>query len=140
MDITSAVGTGRRPLGIAVIAIFLVLDAVFAVAQVVTDSPFSTRTETLADVHEWFPGLSLAFAALRVVVAIGLWRGMRWAWVLTMLVLGIGLFVSLVVYWLGDPAYARMAIDVVAAFYLNQGDVRHFFQRPRSVVAERPVS
>jgi uncharacterized membrane protein (DUF2068 family) len=78
-------------------------------------------------------------AGLRVVVAVGLWRGLRWAWVLTMLVVGIGLLVSLYVFWLGDPAYPRMAIDIVVAFYLNQGAVRHHFDRSRSSDAEVPA-
>lgn len=139
MSTASSGDRRERPLGIAVIAIFLVLDAVFAVAQVVTDSPFSTRIATLADVHQWVPGLSLLLAGLRVVAAIGLWRGLRWAWVLTMLVVGFGLLVSLYVLWLGDPAYSRMAIDVVAAFYLNQGAVRQHFERSRRARTEVPT-
>lgn len=118
----------QRPLGVAVIAVFLVLDAILGAGQLLIDSPYMTRTGTLVEMNDGMPLLIVALAALRIVAAVGLWMGSRWAWVLTMLMVGIGLIVSFAVYWLGDPAYLRMAIDIVIAFYLNQGIVRDYFE------------
>ncbi len=45
-----------------------------------------------------------------------------------MLLAGLGLLTSLYVYWLGDPAYLPLALNVILAFYLNQGAVRSYFE------------
>jgi hypothetical protein len=122
----------KRPLGVAVVSIFLALNAGVVVIQLVGDTPYSTRTRTLTDVHEWTPASFIVLVAVGLVAAAGLWRGHRWAWVLAMLVVGVSLVVSLYLFWLGDPPYLRMAVDVVLAFYLNQGAVREHFERRRA--------
>jgi len=129
----------RRPLGVAVIAVFLLADAVIAVLQLTGDTPVTTQTQTLLDISDHAPGGVLLLAALRAVAAVGLWTGSRRAWVLTMVLVGVGLVLSLYLYVLGDPPYVRMLIDVVIAFYLNQGAVRVHFQgrtgQPATAVA-----
>ncbi len=125
----------------AVIAVFLVLDAVVAFATLIADSPLMTRTSTLLEINEAMPAVVFAVAVLRLVAAVGLWLGWRRAWPLTMLLVGTGLLFSLYLYALGDPPYARLAIDIVIAFYLNQGIVRDYFEgRPgqASVAAGLP--
>jgi hypothetical protein len=118
----------QRPLGVAVIAVFLVLDAVVALATLMIDSPLMTRTSTLLEINEFMPAVVFAVAILRLVAAVGLWRGWRRAWPLTMLLVGTGLLFSLYLYALSEPPYARLAIDIVIAFYLNQGIVREYFE------------
>ncbi len=115
-------------MGVVIVALFLMVDSVVAVAQIVFDTAFSTRLQTLLDIHEWVPALVVALAAARVITAIGLWLGYRWAWVLSMLVVGTGLIFAFAVYWAGDPGYLRLLISVVMAFYLNQGTVRDYFE------------
>jgi lysylphosphatidylglycerol synthetase-like protein (DUF2156 family) len=131
----------QRPLGVAVISVFLVLDAIVAVSQLLFDSPYVTRTDTLVEMHEAMPVVVAALAVVRVVAAVGLWMGSRRAWVLAMLIVGIGLILSFAVYWLGDPAYIRMVIDIVIAFYLNQGIVRDYFEGrpPKDAAAVVPT-
>jgi hypothetical protein len=128
----------ERPLGVAVIAVFLVIYALVALGQLAIDSPLTTRTNTLLEIHEWMPGVVALVAVVRLLAAIGLWLGARRAWVLTMLVVGVGLFFSLYVYSVGDPPYVHMAIDIVIAFYLNQGAVRDYFEG-RTRAAAAPV-
>ena len=115
------------------------IDALVALGQLAIDSPLMTRTNTLLEIHEWMPGVVVVVAVLRLVAAVGLWLGSRRAWVLTMLLVGIGLFFSLYVYSVGDPPYVRMAIDIVIAFYLNQGAVRDYFEG-RTRRGRRPPS
>ncbi len=132
-----------RPVGVAVIAIFLVVDAALMLLQLSVDTTMSTRTATLLRISELAPAGFVILALLRLVAAVGLWRGSRRAWVLAMLLVGVGLIISLYLYALGDPPYLRMAIDVVIAFYLNQGAVRDYFDsRPggRGVVRLGPGS
>jgi hypothetical protein len=121
-----------RPLGVAIIAVFLVLDGALVLLQLGLDSAMSTRMATLLRISDLAPAGFLVLAALRVVAALGLWRGSRWAWVLAMLLVGIGLLISLYLYALDDPSYPRLAIDVVMAFYLNQGAVRDYFEERAS--------
>lgn len=123
-----------RPLGVAVVAIFLVVNAAMLVVQLLADTPFGMRAQTLDDVHPWTPAFFALVAGISLLAAAGLWLGYRWAWALTMLVVGISLVASLLLYWRGDPPYLRMAIDVVLAFYLNQGAVRDYFERRRGPV------
>jgi hypothetical protein len=128
-------------MGVAVIAVFMVLDAVIGAGQLLIDSPYMTRTDTIVEMNDGMPLLIVALAMLRIVAAVGLWMGSRWAWVLTMLMVGIGLIFSFAVYWLGDPAYLRLAIDIVIAFYLNQGIVRDYFEGrpPKDAAAVVPT-
>ena len=125
---TTPVTRPKRPLGVAVIAVFLLVDAVVGVGQLAIDTPLMTRTDTLLSITEWAPAGIVVLAVLRLVAAVGLWRGSRGAWVLAMLMVGIGLLISLALYWRGDPSYPRMVIDIVIAFYLNQGLVRDYFE------------
>lgn len=120
---------GRRPNGVAIAALALVVDAILVLGQIGLDTPYATPVATLTGIHPVFPGVLAAFAALRIVVAAGLWTGRRWAWVIAMVLVGAALIVSLRLYWMGQPPYAWMAVDVVLAFYLNQGAVRAFFER-----------
>ncbi|HZW01679.1 MAG TPA: hypothetical protein VFF55_08950 [Candidatus Deferrimicrobium sp.] len=131
----------ERPLGVAVIAVFMVFDAIVALATLAFDSPLMTRTSTLLKINEAMPAVVFAVAVLRLIAALGLWLGWRRAWPLTMLLVGTGLLFSLYLYAVGDPPYARLAIDIVIAFYLNQGIVRDYFEgRPgqASVAAGPP--
>ena len=118
-----------RPLGVALIAFFLVLDAVVTIAEVAGLLPPELARGPLQDVTDIAPALQLAVAGLEVLAAIGLWRGSRRAWVLAMLLVGISLVTDLYLYVSAEPRYARLAIDVVIAFYLNQGLVREYFER-----------
>jgi hypothetical protein len=133
--------SGRvRPLGVVVIALFFVIDAGFALAQLVLDTPLATRTATLVELGAWVPPLVAGFALIEVLAAIGLWRGHRWAWVLAMLAVGAGLLAGLALYLRGDPYYPRLLLNMIIAFYLNQGAVRRYFEPPDRPDPERPRS
>jgi len=61
------------------------------------------------------------------VATIGLYRLMRWAWTLGMLLLGIGLAINLLNFQRGDPAYLLMLARVIAVILLDQEPVRFVF-------------
>lgn len=111
------------------VAIFLVVNVVLALVQLVVDTPYGTRVHTLVEIHPWTPVIFVVFSGASLLAAAGLWLSHRWGWALAMVVVGVSLVGSLYLYWLGDPAYPRMAIDVMLAFYLNQGAVRDYFER-----------
>ena len=127
----------------AVIAIFLLLDGLLGAIEVLADAPWTTRRAFLADVHPLVPTIVLAFAVLQFMAAVGLWRGSRRAWVLTMIVVGVSLVSALILWWVGRPSFPTMAIEVVIAFYLNQGAVREHFMRSaagRPGVVDQPTA
>jgi hypothetical protein len=128
MERTQAEVRPLRPLGVVVIALFFVIDAAFAIVQIVADTPFATRTATLVEMGDWVPAFIVGLALAEIVAAFGLWRGYRWAWVLAMLAVGIGLLAALAMYVRGDPYYPRLVLNMIMAFYLNQGAVRRSFE------------
>jgi hypothetical protein len=137
----SAVARDRRqrPLGVVVIAVFLVADAVLSLAENLLDLGTGTRQGIFADAGGQLSLLIIVLVALRLVAAVGLWLRWRRGWVLTMLLVGASLVINLWAYWQGQHLYVRMAIDVVLALYLNQGAVRAYFDpQPNRTPAPAP--
>jgi hypothetical protein len=117
----------QRPIGVVLIAAFLVIDAALVLAQSFFDLQTGVREDFMADREGQGSIAVLVVVSLRLVAALGLWFGWRRGWVLTMLLVGISLALDLWLYWNDQRYYLRMAVDVVLAFYLNQGAVREFF-------------
>lgn len=131
-DVTASAGQviqRTRPLGVALIALFLVLEAVVTIAEVAGLLPPELARGPVRDLAAIAPALQLAVAGLGILAAVGLWRGSWRAWVLAMLLVGISLVTDLSLYLVGEPRYLRLGIGVVIAFYLNQGLVREYFER-----------
>jgi hypothetical protein len=117
-----------RPLGVVLIAAFLVADAALAIAQRLFDIDPNARQDLIGGIgSDEVDFVVIALVVLRLVAAVGLWFGWRRGWVLTMLLVGISLILDLWLYWNGHRLYLRMAIDVVLALYLNQRAVREYF-------------
>jgi hypothetical protein len=121
----------KRPFGVrVVILLLLVLGAVIAI---------EARRRTLAIPWE-FPALlpqnvaiqALAYgvAVLLILLAIGMWRLRRRAWVGTMLLVGVLMAIELLWYARGNPRYLIMALCALIVFYLNQREVQGLFRRP----------
>ena len=119
----------QRPIGVILIAAFLVADAALALAQKFLDFQSGTRQDLIADSAGQGSIAVVVLVMLRLVAAVGLWFGWRRGWVLTMLLVGISLILDLWLYFNGQRYYVRMAFDVILAFYLNQGAVREYFAR-----------
>ena len=52
----------------------------------------------------------------------------RWAWLLAMILIGLGMVIDLASYVRGSVLHIPMIINVVMVFYLNQRDVRRVFE------------
>jgi uncharacterized membrane protein (DUF2068 family) len=76
--------------------------------------------------------LLVVFAAAMIVIAVGLWRLRRWAWVGTMIVIGVSLASDILSYFHGNPYYGSMVLHVFTVFYLNDRDVQNLFERRRA--------
>ncbi len=88
--------------------------------------------------------LSFVFGASALVLAItavGLWLLKRWAWVATMVLVGIGLFTGIWQVLLGRPLEITLLFNVIVVFYLNSREVQNAFfaaHDPRGRACERP--
>jgi hypothetical protein len=131
-----------RPFGVVLVAIFLLADTVVGSLEALGRIPELAEGGPLLDASDVSAGVLAAIAALKVVAAVGLWLGSKRAWVLTMLLVGLSLLILIVLYLSGvdEPRYPRLAINVVIAFYLNQGSVREYFERPAETVAQGGAS
>src|SRR3954452_9866929 len=75
----------------------------------------------------------LGWAVLNLVAALWLWSLSRRGWVLTMVLVGVGLIANLYLWSIGEPAWVRMGIQAATAFYLNSEPIRVLFERRHSV-------
>lgn len=75
--------------------------------------------------------LGISLSLISLVLIVGLWRFKRWAWVGTMMFVGLGLTVGIIQYLRDQPLYGTMLLNVFIVFYLNQRDVQDLFERRR---------
>lgn len=116
------------PFGVVVIAVIQVVRAVYSAGLLLrADLSMDYVRET-----GYIDLASLVLDVFCVAIAGGLLQLHRWAWVLIMFVLAVDMSFGLWRYYEGSPSYVRMALNVVAIFYLNSRDVRHAFGHTRS--------
>lgn len=72
--------------------------------------------------------LNGATIAIVAVICVGLFLFKRWAWIAAMIVIGISLIYTIVLYLGGGQPFASMFIAVVSVFYLNQRNVQAAFE------------
>lgn len=82
--------------------------------------------------------INLAVIAVFLILILGLWFRRRWAWIGTMLIIGVGLAYNIRLYLMDEPQYFNMLIHVIAVFYLNERSVQIAFER-RPDDARRPA-
>jgi hypothetical protein len=131
-----------RPLGVALVALFMLADALVGGLEALGALPELLDRGPVLNASDASTSVLAAIAALKVVAAVGLWLGSRRAWVLTMLLVGVSLVALMLLYLsgVGEPRYLRLAINVVIAFYLNQGVVQEYFERREDATSQGGVS
>jgi hypothetical protein len=115
-----------RPLGIVVIVVFSLFNAVtfLIAANYVIPGLGESALNNVSELGQAGRITADAIGVLAIVAAIGLWFLSRRAWVLTMVLVGVALVIGLYSWWLGEPNYARLLLNAVMALYLNQAAVR----------------
>jgi hypothetical protein len=133
----------RRPFGLYMV-IALILANALALALEAILVYFRLPGATSADLQDLFAVravdslarallvVTVAVLAALIAVAFGLWRLRRWAWVATMIIIGIGLATDILGYFHGNPHYAGMLVHVLIVFYLNDREVQSLFARRRA--------
>jgi hypothetical protein len=119
----------QRPWGIYVVIALQVALFVTLLPWFSENFPGLTPADNVNFSHE----LYVAWGVLNIVGALWLWTLNRRGWVLTMVLVGIGLVANLYLWALGQPAWVRMAIQAATAFYLNSSSIRALFERHNDI-------
>jgi hypothetical protein len=116
---------GAWPVGLLIVVALRILDAIAmaAVGLGVTGLPVS-GLPILANAPNLTRAIELIWAVGTIVGVVGLLTKRRWGWVLTMVLVGLGLLSQLIRVAIGQPDYLNLLLLVVSAFYLNQRSVR----------------
>ncbi|HOU39766.1 MAG TPA: hypothetical protein PK829_00725 [Promineifilum sp.] len=140
---------GKRPFGLYAIMVLLLL-TIFAAALDILRLRSGLATPLLlqlADIVSESASLStlppLVFSDRNLLLlsnvviilvilltVIGLWFRLWGAWIMAMLLIGLGLGYNIWKYLEGAPFYLSMFIHVVSVFYMNERSVRQVFERP----------
>jgi carbon starvation protein CstA len=71
--------------------------------------------------------IDIGFTVTLSIVIAGLLTKQRWAWVMTMIIIGISLLIGILEYFQESPRYINMLIGVIIVFYLNERNVRRVY-------------
>ncbi len=116
----------KRPFGLNAIIILQIVSGVISLALMVA---FVTANDLVPAEATPLQAATTVLNLLSLVIAFGLWRLKRWAWVLNMVQVGLLLALYLTGYLAGEPSPAMLALNVSIVFYLNQPNVKAIFER-----------
>jgi hypothetical protein len=117
-----------RPFGVTLIALVQAVNAITLGLHLLL-----TRVDPNLIVREDPGFFGTIMVLLGLIVAVGLWRLERWAWVATMLWAGVSLASGLIAHFDGRPtSHSVMALSLLQVFYLNLSDVQRAFHREDS--------
>jgi hypothetical protein len=120
----------RRPFGLYMIAgLQLVLSIMLALA-LLGEKTIATYLKVLIQNPIFYSWFGWVLAGSLILSVLGLMILKRWAWILTMILTGLGLSYSIWSYFQENPHYIPMVIYLVIVFYLNQREVQSAFSQP----------
>lgn len=122
----------RRPFGLYMIAVLqAAIAGLLALALLGTEVilPYLKVLVKNPFFYSWAGWVLVGFLALAILGLLGL---KRWGWVLTMILTGVGLSLSIWNYFQGTPNYIGLVLYVALVFYLNQREVQAAFQHKRN--------
>lgn len=131
----------RRPFGVTIIALLLLVNGLLAAARgglQLYEFVETERGDIVREEIEQFTGeftaldwLTVPVTAAGIVLAWGMWHMHPRAWFWTIFLNGIYLIAHLIDYANGHPSYVQLLITLATVFYLNQRDVHlAFHQEP----------
>jgi hypothetical protein len=130
----------RRPFGVYAITILaLINQALIVLPNIIPNlhlppEILSSLPPELVPASPLLPSQVLAAITTlgTLLIIAGLWAYRRWAWVATMLIIGLYLAYGLWRYLQGIPNFFSMFLDVTIVFYMNQREIQNAFERRRS--------
>ena len=111
-----------RPLGVTIIAILAVIGGI---GSVLSGFAIMAIIPLLGII---FGGLLIIIGLAYFVVAYGLWKGLNWAWNITLIVSVIGIIVGLGSIVVGNiGALFHLIVNVIVIYYLYRPNVKTYF-------------
>jgi hypothetical protein len=111
-----------RPLGVTIIAILAVIGGI---GSVLSGLAIMAIIPLLGII---FGGLLIIIGLAYFVVAYGLWKGLNWAWNITLIVSVIGIIVGLGSIVVGNVgALFHLIVNVIVIYYLYRPNVKAYF-------------
>jgi|ERR671921_1510331 hypothetical protein len=111
-----------RPLGVTIIAILAVIGGI---GSVLSGLAIIAIIPLLGII---FGGLLIIIGLAYFVVAYGLWKGLNWAWNITLIVSVIGIIVGLGSIVVGNiGALFHLIVNVIVIYYLYRPNVKTYF-------------
>ena len=112
----------NRPLGVTIIAILAVIGGI---GSVLSGFAIIAIIPLLGII---FGGLLIIIGLAYFVVAYGLWKGLNWAWNITLIVSVIGIIVGLGSIVVGNiGALFHLIVNVIVIYYLYRPNVKAYF-------------
>ena len=106
----------HRPLGVTIIAVLNVIVGIVAIS---------------AGIPALIVGIGIVLIIIgiaSIVMAYGLWKGKGWAWIITLILSGIGIISGIVSIGVGQiGAVIEIIIYAVIIYYLYRPNVKAFF-------------
>lgn len=129
----------RRPPGLYMVCLLLTISVVYNAldAYSVFNGRPSLQYPSLVDTNFRY-GIDAFRIILSALCIAGLLSGQRWAWHLTMLLMGFQLFIGVWAYFLGRPPYLSLLVNALSVLYLNLRSVQDFFKTPEPGLVETP--
>jgi hypothetical protein len=146
----STLTTLQRPLGVSLLAILHVLQAVvlFLIGLVLMTVGVLIRPMMRLYFPRLFTGLLSIIGVLLIILALlylgfayGLWTGKGWAWTLALIFAALGIIGSLISLVRGGlGSIVIFVIDVVIIYYLTRPNVKAFFGKGQPTPTPTPFS
>jgi hypothetical protein len=112
----------NRPLGVTIIAILAVIGGIGSLLSGLTVLAIVPILGII------FGGILIIIGLAYFVVAYGLWKGLSWAWVLTLIVSVIGIIVGLGSIVVGNVgALFHVIVNAIVIYYLYRPNVKAYF-------------
>jgi len=115
----------KSPLGVTLIALLMLVASIYLLSSAIISGTIIYYLSTL-----YIPGALLAFIGgfaliiglIFLLIAFGLWRGMKWAWWIAVLFYGLSVVLSL--YYFSLPP---LVVSGLILFYLTRSNVKKYF-------------
>jgi len=129
LNLTIKRPAGKRPFGVSVIVFLIAVYVLFMAGAF-----FFPLNIKMSSFMLWLLGLEgpfqiayLIVLIIFLVLALGLWRLQRWAWVFLMVWQGLLMIGDIWGRFNGNPSYLTMILSVIIVFYINQREVKKAF-------------
>jgi lysylphosphatidylglycerol synthetase-like protein (DUF2156 family) len=125
----------HRPLGVTIIAILTAIGGIVFLVSGIAGVIAAPLVSDFGGVSAGIGIILLVIGIAFLVVAYGLWKGMRWAWTITLILSVIGIIMAIASIAVGNVgAVVSIIIHGVVIYYLYRPNVKAYFGKQPSAL------